>query len=158
VHRQEGKIPPWDRRASLKRLEDELNVLRSDLPRDLTLTDRNTLAHITTRDGTSTPYTLLHVVHLLLTIILHREYIPFVANCQGPEGPLDEPRFPTELFPDIPKDYWKTSARTLFKASHGLTDLLRTCEDRGILVVTPLSMFAAYQVTVCGKCRISNCI
>jgi hypothetical protein len=144
------EIPPWEKESFLKRSETMLDALAKKFPRGLTYSPGNINYHCTSR--TSTTYTLIHIVHLLCTIMLHREYIPFVAlNCRnGPEGPLDEPRFPPEVYGNH-ADFWKESARKCFKAARQLTELLWKCQEWGSLVETPLSMFAAYQVTVCGK-------
>jgi len=106
-------------------------------------------AHIV--DGTSAAYTLVHILHFLCTIVLHREYIPFTAiNCRksGPVGPIDERA--KNLDKGTPPNFWKDSSNKCFKAAKDLTNLLLEFENRGGSVETALSVFALHQVAVCG--------
>lgn len=142
------KYPPWDRRSTFFALRRQLNAFKESLPRDLTLTAANTSAHITSR--TSTPYTLMHTVHLLCSIMLHREYVPFIPlRCSKPQGPLDPPLFSPDEY-QIPPGFWDESARECFKAAGDLIDLLRTCEEWQVLVETPIVGFATYTVAFVG--------
>lgn len=119
------------------------------LPRDMTLTPANISAHITSR--TSTPYTMLHATILLCNMFLHREFIPFIPlRATKPEGPLDPPLFPKESY-GVPADFWHNSARQLFKSARDLMDLVRTCQEWGVLVETPIVGFAIYVAAFIGK-------
>lgn len=121
------------------------------LPRDLTLSKANISAHITSR--TSTPYTLMHSLHSLCSIMLHREYVPFIPlRCSKPQGPLDPPLFPPDQY-EIPPGFWEDSARECFKAARDLIDLLRTCQEWDVLVETPIVGFATYTAAFVGKFR-----
>jgi hypothetical protein len=102
----------------------------------------------------------MHILHYLDEIILHREYIPFIAlNCRetGPIGPLDEPKFPEEVYGNH-REFWRQSACRCFEAARELTNLLCKCDEMDVLVETPLSMFAAFTVAVCGELyMLRNC-
>ena len=98
----------------------------------------------------STPYTLIHTVYLLCQIMLHREYVPFIPiRCTKPEGPLDPPLFPPEKY-DVPPGFWEDSARECFKAAREIMDLVRSCQEWGALVETPIVGFAMYNVAFVG--------
>ncbi|KAF2746515.1 hypothetical protein M011DRAFT_86091 [Sporormia fimetaria CBS 119925] len=146
--RRVDKYPPWDPKSYLDRFQKRLDHLVEDLPEDFQSSPHNLDACMRTADYA--PYILTHELHSLISISLHREYIPFVAiNCKGPRGPLDEPKFPEEKYGNR-NAFWKGSAEECFKAAQKLTDLLVDCEDRGALVETPMTLYAAFQVTVCG--------
>ena len=111
----------------------------------------NISAHITSR--TSTPFALLHVVHLLSGIILHREYLPFVPfRCSRPQGPLDPPVFSTDEH-KASEGFWEQSAHELFKTAREIIDLLRICQEWGVLAETPIAGFAAYTAAFLGMSR-----
>ena len=115
------------------------------MPRPFRLTHSNTQAHLT--QGTSSSFTLIHTLYSLCLIILHREYVPFVAiRCERPEGPLDNS--PDQK--DMPDGFWADSARQLFKAARDIMDLVRACESRGMLVETPILGFGLYTVAFVG--------
>ncbi|KAF2496140.1 hypothetical protein BU16DRAFT_560977 [Lophium mytilinum] len=121
--RRREKYPPWDQRSTFYSLRRQLAEFKETLPRDLTLTPANISAHITSR--TSTPYTLMHTVQLLCSIMLHREYVPFIPiRCSKPQGPLDPPIFSPEEY-QIPPGFWDDGARECFKSARDLIDLLR---------------------------------
>jgi hypothetical protein len=93
----------------------------------------------------------MHVVLLLCSIMLHREYVPFIpVRCSKPQGPLDPPLFPPQDY-HIPPGFWEESARELFKSARDLVDLLRTCQEWGVLAETPIIGFAVYIVACIGK-------
>lgn len=115
----------------------------------MTLITANISAHITSR--TSTPFVLMHIVHLLSGMILHREYIPFIPlRSPKPEGPLDPPLFPSDDY-SVPEGFWEQSARDLFKSAREVIDLLRICQEWGVLVETPIVGFATYTAAFTGK-------
>ncbi|KAF2204838.1 hypothetical protein GQ43DRAFT_108989 [Delitschia confertaspora ATCC 74209] len=151
--RRVEKHPPWDHRSKFYNYQRQLSAFMDSLPRHLTLTQANISAHIASR--TSTPYTLIHVVHLLCIIFLHREYVPFIPiRCSKPQGPLDPPLFPPDEY-HIPPGFWDDSARELFKAARDLVDLVRTCQEWQVLVETPIVGFAIYTAAFCGVYCIS---
>ena len=125
-----------------------LQEFKESLPRDLTLTPQNVSAHITSR--TATTYTLLHTVCGLCTIVLNREYVPFIPlRCSGPEGPIDPPTFPPAQY-DVPTYFWRDSARECYRAARDVTDLIRTCQEWNVMVETPIVGFTIYTVAFFG--------
>lgn len=125
----------------------------------MTLNPANISAHITSR--TSTPYTLLHATIMLCKMLLHREYLPFVPlRCSKPSGPLDPPLFPDDKYA-VPPGFWEHSASECFKSARDLMDLLRTCQEWGVLVETPIVGFAIYVAACVGKrsmCALSHAL
>ncbi|EKG19574.1 hypothetical protein MPH_03438 [Macrophomina phaseolina MS6] len=146
--RRREQYPPWDERSTFSTLQRLHGRFKDGLPRDMTLTTANISAHITSR--TSTPFVLMHIVHLLSGMILHREYIPFIPlRSPKPQGPLDPPTFPPEDY-SIPEGFWEQSARELFKSARDVIDLVRICQEWGVLVETPIVGFATYTAAFTG--------
>jgi hypothetical protein len=152
-NRPEGKVPPWSLKSNVKTLETKLELIENRLPQDFALSEDNVQSHAQLR--TSTTYQLLHYAIQLCHIMLHREYVPFTPfMCDRPVGPIDEPTIPKEeVRPGDPNQavYWEESAEKMFKAARSLWEILRACRDCGVLVETPLSAFAAFQVAIVGK-------
>jgi hypothetical protein len=143
------RFPPWDPQSNWFALKARVLAFIDRLPRDLTLSQANTSAHIQSR--TSTPYTLLHCVLLLCNVMLHREFVPFVPlRCAKPEGPLDPPLFPPDQY-HVPQGFWEESAKELFRSSRNLMDLIQTCREWDVLAETPMVGFAVYNVAFVGK-------
>ena len=121
------------------------------IPSDLRLSPSRTEAHIRLR--TSRNYVQLHAIFTLCSIALHREYMPFLPfECKKPSGPTDAPTF-EGIVPPTNKggeDYWDIRAQECFKAAKEFHDLLHTCQEGGVLVETPVTVFAVYHVLVCG--------
>ncbi|KAB2574991.1 hypothetical protein BFW01_g12016 [Lasiodiplodia theobromae] len=146
--RRREQYPPWDERSTFSTLQRLHSRARDGLPRDMTLTSANISAHITSR--TSTPFVLMHIVHLLSGMILNREYIPFIPlRSPKPQGPLDPPVFPSDEY-TVPEGFWEQSARELFKSARDVIDLLRICQEWNVLVETPIVGFAAYTAAFTG--------
>ncbi|KAL9101019.1 MAG: hypothetical protein Q9187_009290, partial [Circinaria calcarea] len=142
------QYPPWDPQSTRYQLRQLLKEFCDTIPRPFRLTPSNIQAHLTQR--TSSAFTLLHTLYSLCLIILNREYVPFVPiRCEGPEGPLDSPTFPPNLF-TIPSGFWEDSARELFKAARDIIDLVQACQARGLLVETPILGFGIYTVAFVG--------
>jgi hypothetical protein len=95
-------------------------------------------------------YTVMHVAYFLSLIVLHRAYIPFLPlRCSEPVGPLDEPTFPRDKYA-FPEGFWRDSTKELFRAARLMMDLVVTCQERGVLVETPLVGFAIYNAAFMG--------
>ncbi|KAM3424679.1 hypothetical protein BST61_g6666 [Cercospora zeina] len=140
--------PPWDERCEFYSLRRQCLDFKASLPRQNTLTPQNTQAHISLK--TSTPYTLVHTVYLLCQIMLHREYVPFIPiRCSKPDGPIDAPLFPADKY-KVPAGFWDESARECFRSAREIIDLVRTCQEWGKLVETPIVGFAVYTVAFVG--------
>jgi hypothetical protein len=143
------RFPPWDPQSQRYQLHKMLETFRERLPRDLALTQANLSAHLSA--GPPTPYILLHTTLLLCGIVLHRDYMPFLPlRCTKPQGPLDPPLFPADKY-QTPPDWWEESAKDLFRSARDLINLLQTCKEWNVLVVTPLVGFAVYTAAFVGK-------
>lgn len=92
----------------------------------------------------------MHTVLSLCTVMLYRDYLPFVPlKCAWPEGPLDHSLDPPEHH--VPPNYWKLSTRKLLKCARDLLKLLHTCQEWGVLVETPIIGFAVYNIALVGE-------
>jgi hypothetical protein len=146
-YRRDEDVPPWDESSHLALYERELEMLREKLGDESPITQHVISAHIA--ENSAAAYTLVKALHLLCLIVLHREYIPFVAlNCrEGPIGPLDGFRFPDSK---ERREYWVQSSQKCFEAARDLAYLFCELDKADSLVETPLSMFTAHNVAVCG--------
>jgi hypothetical protein len=154
IHRNE-EFPPWDKRCTVSKIEEKLDQLKRILG-DYSLSTHNTRSFLAETSPTTTPYILLHALHLVCVILLHREYIPFDAyGCidTGPRGPLDEPQFTVEQYGDR-KGYWDDSATKLCMATRDFIELFKTCREWDHEVESPVLSFVAYQFAVC--CEFSS--
>jgi len=140
--RRTEKSPPWDPTARFFKLRQELEAFHATLPDSLIFNNENLSAHIEKRNATT--YASMHTLYSLCLIMLHREYIPFVAlRCKGgPVGPLDEPTFPPNT---EPKDFWVNSAENIFEAGKNILDIVRMLQDDNALPESPLMGFAVWQ-------------
>ena len=140
-HRRD-RSPPWESGSPWNILNRKIDDFIDLLPRDLTLAPANLNAHIVSK--TSTPFFMMHAVLLLSRMMLHREYIPFIAlRCGQPEGPLDPPLFPRDQY-HVPPTFWEQSAVELFRSARTLVDLAHTCHEWKVLPQTPMVGFAIY--------------
>ncbi|MBE7182451.1 MAG: hypothetical protein INR71_14810 [Terriglobus roseus] len=71
-------------------------------------------------------------------------------RCSKPEGPLDPPDFPAGQY-SVPQEFWLDSARQVFKSARDTMNLVRTCQEWGNMVETPLVGFAVYMAAFAGK-------
>ncbi|KAK4982734.1 hypothetical protein LTR50_007602 [Elasticomyces elasticus] len=146
--RRQEQHPPWHPDCMFFRLRHLVHSFQDSLPRQYTLSQHNTSAHIQMK--TSTPYFLVHAVYSLCQMILHREYIPFIPiRCSKPQGPLDPPLFPPSEF-QIPPNFWEDSARECMLAARDLMGLVSICQEWNVLVETPIVGFALYTVAFIG--------
>jgi len=146
------RYPPWDPQSQWYQLHKRLENFRDRLPRDLAFSQANISAHLSPAfSGSPTPYVLLHAVLLLSSIILHRDYVPFVPlKCSKPQGPLDTPTYSADEY-DVPPQWWERSANELLKSARDLINLLQTCREwGGRLVTTPLVSFGLYAAALVG--------
>lgn len=141
--RRTEKLPPWDESTQFYQLRRELGTFHDALPPSLTFTEANLSAHIEKRNATA--YTSMHTLYSLCVIMLHREYIPFIAlRCEQPQGPLDEPTFPKDKF-QIPPGFWEDSAARMFQAARDIVEIVKTCQDNNALPESPQIGFAIWQ-------------
>ncbi|KAK1657344.1 fungal-specific transcription factor [Colletotrichum godetiae] len=128
-------LPPWDEESAFNQLRVKVDTFYNHLPDEFTWSRSNFLKH------DNSIYVSLHMLGALCKIMLHREYIPFIAiNCPEPIGPLDEPVFDPET---VPNHFWERSAEQVFKAGREIIDLISTCRDK--LPHSTLVIFAIWQ-------------
>ena len=136
---------------SHSRFQQLLNIIRSfsrTMPRALRLTKVNIQAHLAQR--TSSPFTLLHTLHALSTMILHRSCLPFLPfHSSAPAGPPGYDASTYETTNRSPK-IWAESSTELFDATHGVADLLTAYQPRKMLTETPIVGFTLYLVAFLG--------
>ncbi|KKZ60117.1 hypothetical protein EMCG_05142 [[Emmonsia] crescens] len=148
-NRRIDPYPPWHPDSRFSSLRQLLVDFQEGLSRNLLYTQRNTDTHIMYKNSLA-PYSLIHIIYFLSVIVLHRAYLPFLPlQCPDPQGPLDEPCFPPDKYL-VPEGFWRESARELFKATRQMTELVKTCQDRGVLMETPLVGFAIYNAAFIG--------
>ncbi|EEP75851.1 conserved hypothetical protein [Uncinocarpus reesii 1704] len=147
--RRFDQYPPWHPESQFHRLKELLIEFQEGLPRNLQYSARNTDTHIMYKN-TLAPYSLMHIIYFLSVIVLHRPYLQFLPlRAMDPQGPLDEPSFPPDRF-HVPDGFWRDVAREVFRASRHLIELVKTCDDRGVLMETPLVGFAIYNAAFVG--------
>jgi hypothetical protein len=135
--------PPWIQSTNFSQIREDLERFHRALPPSLTFTAENLSAHIETQNATA--YTSMHTLYLLCLIMLHREYFPFIPlACKGPNGPVDEPTFPPNRF-SPPKDFWKDSAETVFRAARDIIEIVTTLRDDNALPESAQIGFAVFQ-------------
>ncbi|KAM6507963.1 hypothetical protein FSOLCH5_013163 [Fusarium solani] len=75
------------------------------------------------------------------TIMLHREYFPFLPTAEStPQGPIHPPLLEAEA----PPGWWEDSAKELYGAAEQITCLLQEASECGIPLMTPFSGFCAF--------------
>ncbi|KAL0764091.1 hypothetical protein CaCOL14_013418 [Colletotrichum acutatum] len=134
TEKEEG-TPPWDEKSTFYQLSREIDTFYTELPECFTWSTSNFWRH------SNSIYVSFHMLAALCKIVLHREYIPFIAiNCARPMGPMAELGFDPGAAPD---GHWKRSAEQIFKASREIIDLITLCRDR--LPYSSLVLFAIRQ-------------
>ncbi|KAK1470633.1 fungal specific transcription factor [Colletotrichum tamarilloi] len=138
--RHTESLPPWDQESTFYQLNKKVDAFYAHLPEEFTWSSSNFWKH------DNSMYVSLHMLGALCKIMLHREYIPFIAiKCSEPVGPLDEPVFDRE---NVPDHFWERSAEQVFKAGRHIIDLISTCRDK--LPHSSLVIFAIWQAAFVG--------
>ncbi|PGG95718.1 hypothetical protein AJ79_09909 [Helicocarpus griseus UAMH5409] len=144
--KRNDQYPPWHPESRFAYFRKLLLDFQEGLSRNLQYTQRNTDTHIMYKNSLA-PYSLIHIIYFLSVIVLHRSYMPFLPfRCLDPQGPFDEPCFPHVA----PEGFWRDSARELFKAARQMMELVKTCQERGMLMETPMVGFAIYNAAFIG--------
>ncbi|KAL0929389.1 C6 transcription factor [Colletotrichum truncatum] len=132
--------PPWNKHSSFYQLNVRVEAIYSSLPEEFVLSSANYW-----KNNNST-YVLLHMLGAICRIVLHREYIPFLAiNLEKPVGPLDETVAQSAT---VPGDFWYRSAEQVFMAGREVIDLIKICRHK--LPQSPLAIFATWQAAFVG--------
>ncbi|KAG7038400.1 fungal specific transcription factor [Colletotrichum scovillei] len=138
--RHTESFPPWGQESTFYQLNKKVDALYAHLPEEFTWSSSNFWKH------DNSMYVSLHMLGALCKIMLHREYIPFIAiKCSEPVGPLDKPAFDPET---VPNHFWERSAEQVFKAGREIIDLISTCRDK--LPHSSLVIFAIWQAAFVG--------
>ncbi|KAF9765786.1 hypothetical protein IL306_001861 [Fusarium sp. DS 682] len=91
--------------------------------------------------GHGESFIYLNMLYYLSTIMLHREYFPFLPTADlTPRGPVDPPLLEAEA----PPGWWDESARELFNSAEQIACLLQEASECGIPLMTPFSGFCAF--------------
>ena len=118
------------------------------MPRALRLTKANIQAHLAQR--TSTPFVLLHTLHTLSVIVLHRSGLPFLPlHCLTAHRPSSKHRS-LEQRPPLAPESWTGASHGLLEAARGMAELVAACQPRKMLPETPVVAFALYLVALLG--------
>lgn len=139
-------VAPWHETSRFRQLRQDLSDFYTDLPEVFQLSTGNYHRH--ENHQASSVYVSLHMLGSLCSIMLHREYIPFIAiRCRGPIGPLDEPTFPESHY-KVPDGFWQESAEQVFQAAKDIVELIELCGDK--LPMSSLVVFAVWTAAFVG--------
>ncbi|PCD30073.1 hypothetical protein FGRA07_10223 [Fusarium graminearum] len=130
---------PWVPSSSWYQCRSRLEEWRKSQHERLWYPQHSVVVHMTLGHGESFIY--LNMLYYLTTIMLHREYFPFLPiGDMTPRGPVDPPLLEAEA----PPGWWDQSARELFSASEQIACLLQEASECGIPLMTPFSGFCAF--------------
>jgi hypothetical protein len=139
-------VAPWHDTSRFRHLRQDLSDFYTDLPDVFQLSTRNYHRH--ENHQASSVYVSLHMLGSLCSMMLHREYIPFIPiRCGGPSGPLDEPTFPESEF-KVPDGFWEESAEQVFQAAKDIVELVELCGDK--LPMSSLVVFSVWTAAFVG--------
>lgn len=139
-------VAPWHETSRFRQLRQDLSDFYTELPEVFQLSTGNYHRH--ENHQASSVYVSLHMLGSLCSMMLHREYIPFIPiRCTGPTGPIDEPTFPPSDF-KVPNGFWEESAEQVFQAAKDIVELIELCGDK--LPVSSLVMFSVWTASFVG--------
>ncbi|KAM7199919.1 Fungal specific transcription factor domain containing protein [Naviculisporaceae sp. PSN 640] len=135
---------PWKEESAFFKLRAKLDDFYRDLPDLFHWSPSNYYKH--ENHQASSVYVSLHMLGAVCRIMLHREYIPFIAvKCDRPVGPLDAPTFPPG---NEPEGFWDKSAEEIFRAAKDIADLIDICREK--LPMSALVLFAVWTAAFVG--------
>ncbi|PNP79916.1 hypothetical protein FNYG_06613 [Fusarium nygamai] len=130
---------PWAPGSAWSQCRNKLEEWRKSQHERLCYPQHSVVVHMTLGHGESFIY--LNMLYYLSTIMLHREYFPFLPTADlTPRGPVDPPLLEAEA----PPGWWDESARELFNAAEQIASLLQEASECGIPLMTPFSGFCAF--------------
>ncbi|KAG5657459.1 hypothetical protein KAF25_006023, partial [Fusarium avenaceum] len=130
---------PWVPGSAWSQCRVRLEEWRKGQHERLCYPQHSVVVHMTLGHGESFIY--LNMLYYLSTIMLHREYFPFLPKADStPRGPVDPPLLEAEA----PPGWWNESARELFNAAEQIACLLQEASECGIPLMTPFSGFCAF--------------
>ncbi|KAM0792273.1 hypothetical protein ACM66B_004965 [Microbotryomycetes sp. NB124-2] len=136
---------PWVTESTFATLRAELATFESRLPKDFQYDNSNFTAHCLIGQGRL--YAMLHLLYNTATLILHRDYLPFLPppNFKAGDGPIDgEPLFGN---PVAPAGWWQASFNRAAVAAGSVADVLSMSISHGSMVSHPFAGFAALAST-----------
>ncbi|KAK4053777.1 hypothetical protein OIV83_001433 [Microbotryomycetes sp. JL201] len=136
---------PWVPESTFATLRAELAMFESRLPKDFQYNDSNFTAHCLIGQGRL--YAMLHLLYNTATLILHRDYLPFLPppNFKAGDGPIDgEPLYGEPL---APAGWWQASFNRAAIAAGSVADILSMSISHGSMISHPFAGFAALAST-----------
>lgn len=136
--------PPWSPTTTFYALRKRLNQFSRDLPDCFHWSSQNFYRNENPQDMSI--YVSLHLLRSFSSIMLHREYLPFIPlRCDRPIGPLDEPTFQEP--PDHP-GFWEDVADGVFRSARVIVDLVELCQSK--LPMSSLVCFTVWTAAYVG--------
>ncbi|GFF60336.1 ATPase WRNIP1 homolog C26H5.02c [Aspergillus udagawae] len=130
---------PWVPESTWGKTRQRLETWRANQHHRLRYPENTVVAHKTLGFGES--FTYLNLLYYLSTLMLHREYFPFLPTAVSvPRGPVDQPTLEAEA----PEGWWDTSALELFGAAEQIANLLHDASQCGANMLTPFIGFCAF--------------
>ncbi|WAO90020.1 Zn(2)-C6 fungal-type domain-containing protein [Fusarium falciforme] len=130
---------PWVPGSLWSNCRNRLEEWRGSQHHRLHYPRHSVAVHMTLGHGESFIY--LNMLYYLSTIMLHREYFPFLPTAEStPQGPIHPPLLEAEA----PPGWWEDSAKELYGAAEQIACLLQEASECGIPLMTPFSGFCAF--------------
>lgn len=139
--RNHDRRAPWLVESTFAILQQDINSFATSLPPQYQYNDQNLTAHCLIGQGR-----LFGMLHLLLstsTLVLHRDYIPFLptVDYQASRGPIDGEAIYEN--PVAPNNFFNSLLATAFLAATTISDLCTSLHQHGSQVTHPFSGYAA---------------
>ncbi|KAB8270370.1 hypothetical protein BDV30DRAFT_229016 [Aspergillus minisclerotigenes] len=133
---------PWVSGSPWSRTKAQLERWRAGQHDRLHYPSNSVAIHMTLGYGES--FTYINLLYYLSTLMLHREYFPFMPTAEsGPRGPVDHPLLEAEA----PVGWWESSALELFSAAEHIARLLHEASECGAHLMTPFVGFCAFSAS-----------
>ncbi|KAF7716625.1 Fungal Zn(2)-Cys(6) binuclear cluster domain-containing protein [Penicillium ucsense] len=130
---------PWVPGSPWSNTRERLVEWRANQHHRLHYPQNSVVAHITLGYGES--FTYVNLIYYLCTVMLHREYFPFLPTSETvPRGPVDHPRLQAEA----PPGWWDRSALEMFGATEHIARILHEAAECGSELLTPFVGFCAF--------------
>ncbi|KAE8381866.1 hypothetical protein BDV26DRAFT_278475 [Aspergillus bertholletiae] len=133
---------PWVPGSPWSKTKAQLERWRAGQHDRLHYPSNSVAIHMTLGYGES--FTYINLLYYLSTLMLHREYFPFIPTTEsGPRGPVDHPLLEAEA----PVGWWESSALELFSAAEHIARLLHEASECGAHLMTPFVGFCAFSAS-----------
>ncbi|KAG5979610.1 hypothetical protein E4U55_004954 [Claviceps digitariae] len=130
---------PWVSGSPWSQSRSQLEAWRAGQHRKLHYPQNSVAVHMTLGFGETFVY--LNLLYFVSTLMLHREYFPFLPTLESePRGPVEEPM----LEAPAPDGWWHESARQLFGAAERIATILHEASECGVHLMTPFAGFCAF--------------